>query len=56
MMRLHVFVEREGALAAEWGCNVLTTPPDSFRVTTPTFEFSALLTEGGAERIELARA
>ena len=31
MMRLHVFADCEGALTAEWGCNVLTTPPDSCR-------------------------
>jgi hypothetical protein len=25
MMRLHVFVDREGALTAEWSCNDATT-------------------------------
>jgi hypothetical protein len=31
MMRLHVFADREGALIAEWDCNVLATPPGSCR-------------------------
>jgi chromosome segregation ATPase len=31
MMRFHVFAHRDGTLSAEWGCNVLTTPPDSCR-------------------------
>jgi hypothetical protein len=28
MMGLRVFAYRDGTLTAEWGCNVLTTPPD----------------------------
>ena len=31
MMRLRVFADREGALTADWGCNVLPTPPGSGR-------------------------
>lgn len=55
MMRLHFLADREGRLTAEWGCNVLTTPRCSSAVTTPVFKFHALLTEDGAEQIELAR-
>ena len=32
MMRLRVFADREGALTADWGCNVLPTPPGSGRI------------------------
>ena len=31
MMRLRVFADREGVLTADWGCNVLPTPPGSGR-------------------------
>ena len=36
-------------------CNVWPPPPGSFKVTTSTLEFRALLMENGAERVELAR-
>ncbi len=29
MMRLHVLAQRDGSLIADWGCNVLPTPPGS---------------------------
>ncbi len=31
MMRLRVFADREGVLTADWGCNVLPSPPGSCR-------------------------
>ncbi len=52
MMHLRVFAP----LIAEWGCNDEPLPPGSFDITTPSFELRALLTEGDAERLELARA
>ena len=55
MMHLQILAQRDGTLIADWGCNVLPQPPGSFKVTTGTFELRALLTEGGAERLELAR-
>jgi hypothetical protein len=56
MMRLHVLAQRDGTLIADWGCNVWPLPPGSFKITTQAFEFRALLTDGGAERLELVRA
>ena len=32
MMRLRLFADREGVLTADWGCNVLPTPPGSVRI------------------------
>ena len=55
-MRLRVLAQRDGTLIADWGCNVLPPPQESFKITTHTFHFRALLTKGGAERLELARA
>ena len=54
MMRLHVFTDYDGALTADWGRNVLTTPWCSFTSTTHTFRFRTVLTEEGAD-IELTR-
>ncbi len=45
MMRLHIFADREGALTAEWGCNVLPTPQCSSSFTTNAFRVRALLTD-----------
>jgi len=55
-MHLRVFAHPEDTLIAEWGCNVSLLPPHSFKITTPSFELRALLTEGGAERLELTGA
>jgi hypothetical protein len=55
MMRLKVLARGGVLTTAEWGCNDATTPPGSFKVTTPTFKFSALLTPSGAERLESMR-
>jgi hypothetical protein len=55
-MNLRVFIRPDDTLIADWGRNVSPLPLDSFKITTRSFEFSALLTEGGAERLELARA
>jgi hypothetical protein len=55
-MHLHVLAQRDGTFIADRGCNDVPLPLDSFKITTRSFEFSALLTEGGAERLELARA
>jgi hypothetical protein len=55
MMHLRVFAHPDDTLIAEWGCNVSPLPPGSFKITTPSFELRALLTEGSAERLELVR-
>jgi hypothetical protein len=52
---LATLVLRDGTLIADWDCNDVPLPPGSFKVTTQAFEFRALLTEGGAERLELAK-
>jgi len=54
MMRLRVFADRDGTLTADWGCNVLPTPPGSSTVTTNAFRFRAVLTGQDAE-LELSR-
>ena len=56
MIHVRVFAHPDDTLIVEWGCNVSPLPPGSFKITTQAFEFRALLTEGGAERLELARA
>jgi len=55
-MNLRTFAHPDDTLIAEWGCNISPLPPGSFKITTQAFEFRALLTEGGTERLELARA
>jgi hypothetical protein len=54
-MNLRTFAHPDDTLIAEWGCNISPLPPDSFKITTPSFELRALLTEGDAERLELAK-
>jgi hypothetical protein len=49
MMHLRVFAQRDDTLIADWGCNDVPLPPDSFKVTTRGFKFRALLTEGKQE-------
>ena len=55
-MNLRTFAHPDDTLIAEWGCNISPLPPGSFKITTLSFELRALLTEGGAQRLELARA
>jgi hypothetical protein len=54
-MNLRIFAHPDDTLIAEWGCNISPLPHDSFKITTPSFELRALLTEGDAERLELAK-
>ena len=49
MMRLRIFADRDGALTADWGCNVSSTPRSSYEFTTHTLTFRALLTDEGTE-------
>ena len=55
-MNLRIFAHPDDTLIAEWGCNVSPLPPDSFRITTHAFEFRALLTVDGAQRLDLSRS
>src|SRR5215207_4102012 len=50
MMNLRVFASPNDTLIADWGCNISPLLPGSFKITTPSFELRALLTEGSAER------
>jgi hypothetical protein len=54
-MNLRIFAHPDDTLIAEWGCNISPLPPGSFKITTPSFELRALLTEGDAEWLELAK-
>lgn len=54
MMCLHVVADREGALTAEWGCNVLTTPPSSYTFTTNAFTFRAVISVDDDIEVQLA--
>jgi hypothetical protein len=56
MMHLRDFAHPDDTLIVEWGCNVSPLPPGSFKITTPSFEFRALLTEGADPRVQLHRA
>lgn len=49
MMRLSVFADHDGALTADWGCNVSSTPQCSSTSTTNYFRFRAVLTKEGGE-------
>ena len=55
-MNLRTFAHPDDTLIAEWGCNISPLPPGSFKITTPSFELRALLTEDGTQQIDLARA
>ena len=52
MMRLSIFADRDGSLTADWGCNVSSTPRYSYKSTTYTFRFRALLS-GEVSEVEL---
>jgi hypothetical protein len=54
-MHLRGFAHPDDPLIAEWGCNVSPLPRKSLKNTTTSFKLRALLTESGAERLQLAR-